>query len=108
MASGLSPLLGEHFSTKVLDSKIPVLVEFGAPWCGACKMIEPVLIELASEYAGKVDFYSVDVDEMPALVMDYGIMGVPTLILFRDGKPLHRLTGYRPKTALIKAFLMDL
>ena len=108
MASGLTPILANEFTSKVLNTEKPVLVEFGAPWCGPCKMLEPVLIELAEQYAGKVDFYSINVDMSPELVMDYGVMGVPTVILFRVGKPQHRLTGYRPKPALEKAFLLDL
>lgn len=108
MAQGLIDLAGNEFSAKVLNAEKPVLVEFGAPWCGPCKMLEPVLNELASEYDGKVDFYSVNIDKSPELVMDYGIMGVPTMILFSEGKPQNRLTGYRPKSALEKAFLMDL
>jgi thioredoxin 1 len=71
-------------------------------------MLEPVLIELADQFDGKVDFYSVNVDKTPELVTDYGIMGVPTIILFREGKPQKRLTGYRPKKALEKAFLKNL
>jgi thioredoxin 1 len=108
MAPGLHELLGEDFTAKVLNAEKPVLVEFGAPWCGPCKMLEPVLIELAEQYDGKVDIYSINVDRTPKLAMDYGIMGVPTVILFRDGKPQQRLTGYRPKDALEKAFLMNL
>ena len=108
MAIGLEELLEDEFITKVVNSKKPVLVEFGAPWCGPCKMLEPVLIELAGQYDGKVDFYSINVDRTPKLVMEYGIMGVPTVILFRDGKPQQRLTGYRPKAALEKAFLKNL
>jgi len=108
MAQGLIDLAGNDFSAKVLNAEKPVLVEFGASWCGPCKMLEPVLIELANEYDGRVAFYSVNVDTTPELVMDYGIMGVPTVILFREGKPHKRLTGYRPKHALEKAFLKNL
>ena len=108
MVSDLNTLLGDEFPTKVLETDKPVLVEFGAPWCGPCRLLEPVLSELASQYDGKVDFYSVNVDMAPELVMDYDILGVPTVILFRGGKPQHRLTGYRPKHALEKAFLQDL
>ncbi len=108
MTSGLIDLPGDEFILKVLNAEKPVLVEFGAPWCGPCKMLDPVLKELANQYDGKVEFYSINVDMTPELVMDYGIMGVPTIILFRGGKPEHRLTGYRPKRALEKAFLIDL
>jgi thioredoxin 1 len=108
MASDLNTLLAEDFSNLVLNANKPVLVEFGAPWCGPCKMLDPVLSELASQYDGQVDFYSLNVDTTPELVMKYGIMGVPTVILFMDGEPKHRLTGYRPKQALVKAFFNDL
>ena len=108
MSSDLNTLLAEDFPTRALNADKPVLVEFGAPWCGPCKMLEPVLSELASQYAGQVDVYSLNVDTAPELVMEYGIMGVPTVILFRNGKPQHRLTGYRPKQALEKALLQDL
>jgi thioredoxin 1 len=108
MAMGLEELLEDEFITKVVNAEKAVLVEFGAPWCGPCKMLEPVLIELANQYDGKVDFYTVNIDMTPDLVMNFGIMGVPTVILFREGKPQHRLTGYRPKHALEKAFLLEL
>jgi thioredoxin 1 len=108
MASDLNTLLAEDFSSQVLNADKPVMVEFGAPWCGPCKMLEPVLSELANQYDGQVDFFSINVDTSPELVMKYGIMGVPTVMLFVDGEPKHRLTGYRPKQALVKAFFNDL
>ena len=108
MAPGLKILPGDEFESKVLKAEKPVLVEFGAPWCGPCKLLEPVLSELANQYDGKIDIFSINVDMTPELVMEYNIMGVPTVILFRGGKPEHRLTGYRPKQALEKAFLMNL
>jgi len=108
MSSDLKSLLAEDFLTRVLNADKPVLVEFGAPWCGPCKMLDPVLSELASQYARQVDFYSFNVDTAPELVMEYGIMGVPTVILFRDGEAKHRLTGYRPKQVLEKTFFQDL
>jgi thioredoxin 1 len=106
--SNLTPLQTDSFDSQVLKAEKPVLVEFGAPWCGPCKMLEPVLAELAPAYAGRVDFYTVDVDDNPQLAMDYGVMGVPTVILFKSGEPAHRLTGYRPRQALEKAFFADL
>jgi thioredoxin 1 len=108
MAGDLYDLLGDEFTAKVINAEKPVLVEFGAPWCGPCRLLEPVLSELAKKYDGQVDFYSINVDMTPELVMNYDIMGVPTVILFREGKAHHRLTGYRPKHALENAFLMDL
>ena len=77
-------------------------------WCGPCKLLEPVLHDLAKDYDGKVDFYSVDVDQNPDLAMDCNVMGVPTVILFQAGEPTRRLTGYRPKRALVKAIFEGL
>lgn len=106
--SGLTPIHSDDFKPRVLNAQKPVLVEFGAPWCGPCKMLEPVLAEMAADYQGRVDFYTVDVDQNPSLVMDYGVMGVPTVILFKSGQPVSRLTGYRPRPALEKALFADL
>jgi thioredoxin 1 len=108
MSLDLKTLIEEEFQTKVLKAEKPVLVEFGAPWCGPCKMLEPVLSDLAVQYDGQVDIYTINIDHTPELVMAYDIMGVPTVILFRDGQPQVRLTGYRPKQALEKAFLTDI
>jgi thioredoxin 1 len=106
--SALTPLGQDQFESTVTRADRPVLVEFGAAWCGPCKMLEPVLAELAGEYGDRVDFYTVDVDQSPQLAMDLGVMGVPTVILFRDGQPAERMTGYRPRKALEKLFLADL
>ena len=106
--SKLTPIQTHSFDAQVLQAEKPVLVEFGAPWCGPCKMLEPVLEELSEAYAGKVDFFTVDVDVDPNLAMTYGVMGVPTVILFKSGEPVHRLTGYRPRQALEKALFSEL
>ena len=101
----LIPLGQDEFESKVLQAAKPVLVEFGAPWCGPCRLLEPVLIDLAGAYGDRVDFYSVDVDDSPQLAMDYQVLGVPTVILFNDGQVIERMTGYRPRKALEKLFL---
>jgi thioredoxin 1 len=106
--SNLTPIQTDTFDSQVLQAAKPALVEFGASWCGPCKMLEPVLADLAEAYAGRVDFYTVDVDHNPDLAMDHGVMGVPTVILFKSGQPVHRLTGYRPRQALEQALFADL
>ena len=91
-----------NFVEVVLQAKIPVLVDFWAPWCGPCYMVAPVVDELAEEYEGKVSFAKVNVDESPKIASQYGIMSIPTLILFKDGKPVSNIVGFRPKDELKK------
>ncbi len=93
------------FQSQVLDSSLPVLIDFTAVWCGPCKMLEPVVKQLAKDLEGKVKVYKLDVDDNPQLAMNYEVMGVPTLMLFKDGKPVERVTGYQPKDRLEKKFL---
>jgi thioredoxin 1 len=102
--SNLTPISKDAFENNVLQSPNPVLVDFGAPWCGPCKMLDPILDELAAEYSGQVDFFYVDVDQNPELAMQYGVMGVPTLILFQNGEAVTRQTGFRPKRLIVKTF----
>lgn len=104
----LIPLGENDFEAKVLEADKPVLVEFGAPWCGPCRLLEPVLEELAGEFGDRIDFYTVDVDQSPQLAMQHAVMGVPTVMLFREGKLLERMTGFRPRKALEKLFMTKL
>jgi thioredoxin 1 len=92
------------FQSEVLESTQPVLVDFTAVWCGPCKMLDPVVKQLAGEWNGKAKVYKLDVDDDPNVAMSYQVMGVPTLILFVDGKPVERSTGYQPKDRLQKKF----
>lgn len=93
-----------NFQNEVLESSQPVLVDFTAVWCGPCKMLDPVVKQLAQDWDGKAKVVKLDVDENPNLAMNYGVMGVPTLMLFKNGEPVERVTGYQPKDRLEKKF----
>jgi thioredoxin 1 len=101
MASNLS-MTTDRFETEVLGSNLPVLVDFWAEWCGPCKMIGPSIEALASEYDGKAKVFKLNVDEEPAIAEKYGIMGIPALLMFKEGKVVDRMTGAGPKPVLEK------
>jgi thioredoxin 1 len=94
----------EIFQDEVIQAEQPVLVDFSAVWCGPCKMLDPIVEQLAEQWNGKVKFVKLDVDHHPDLAMNYQVMGVPTLIMFKDGEPVERVTGYQPKDRLEKKF----
>ena len=96
-------LTKENWESEVTNSDVPVLVDFWAVWCGPCRMIAPIVSEIASEYAGKIKVGKVNVDEQEELAMAYRIASIPTLMLFKNGKPVASVLGYRPKADIIQA-----
>jgi thioredoxin 1 len=102
MAEGINELDKDTFSKNVLEAQKPVLVDFWAPWCGPCRAVAPIVEDLAKEYSGKVEFAKVNVDEAPVIASNYGVMSIPTLIVFKDGKPVEQVIGYKAKGDLKK------
>ena len=94
-----------NFDAEVLRSEIPVLVDFWATWCGPCRMLAPVISEIAEEYAGTVKVGKVNVDEEPELAMQFRVDSIPTVMLFREGRLVNTTVGFRPKeqiTAMLR------
>ena len=100
MAGNVLEFTEANFSAQVLESSQPVLVDFWAPWCGPCKMLGPTIEEISNDYAGKVRVGKLNTDEAGSIASQYGIQGIPTVILFKGGQPVDRLVGLVKKDKL--------
>lgn len=100
MSASVKELTSADFQSEVLEADVPVLVDFWAPWCGPCRMLAPVLEEIAKEYSGRVKVCKVNVDNNSSLASSYGIMSIPTMVVFNNGSKADRFSGYMSKTDL--------
>ena len=98
--SATATVTDSSFKEDVLDSELPVLVDFWAPWCGPCRMVAPVVEEIAEQYEGKVKVVKLNTDENPQVASQYGIRSIPTLMIFKGGQRVDMVVGAVPKTTL--------
>ncbi|MHB1340931.1 MAG: thioredoxin [Coriobacteriia bacterium] len=102
MSENLTHVTDASFDADVIASELPVVLDFWAPWCGPCRMMEPVLEELAAEYEGQIVVAKLNVDENPGVATKFDILSIPTLLVFKGGAVAHKLVGAMPKKRLIE------
>lgn len=93
---------GKNFNEEIINCKLPALVDFWAPWCGPCKSVSPIIDDLAAEYVDKVKFSKVNVDSCPEIASKFGIMSIPTILIFHGGKIISQVVGAQPKSQFKK------
>jgi len=102
MAENVVTLTDANFDSEVLKSDVPVMVDFWAEWCGPCKMVAPIIEELAGDYEGKLKVGKLNTDECPQKSAQYGITAIPTIIFFKDGEIADRIVGVKPKAGMVE------
>jgi thioredoxin 1 len=103
MSENMLEINAETFDSEVLKADKPVLVDFSAVWCGPCKMLDPIVDELAGEWGDSVKVVKLDIDHSPDVAIRYQVLGVPTLMVFKAGQVAERLVGYKPKDKIVEA-----
>lgn len=102
--SKIQVLTEAEFNEKIGQSEKPVVIDFSATWCGPCKMLEPVVEKLSEEWVGKAEVYKIDIDQTPSIAQNFQVMGVPTLMLFKNGEVVASLVGFKTKRTIAKKF----